>query len=305
MKRELENAVVFQPAGKRIARWGAYVAAGTGVTLLLFSAGLLLGVAMPETPNFGYVNRMFLSDVRPPPREEESLDSLSESQIEMPSLAIEVNLPPDAAPPPLDAAFTVDSAMDFSEIVPAPPVAETTQPEIPLPAPAESIETAPPEPVTPPLPEPIETAPSMSVETSPSISTPEAHAPRPVAPEMNIGDQVFGALQLETPPSLIYAPPPTYPGQTRRKGIQGTVTVVAVLDRNGHVVSVRMEPGPLVDAFGPATLDAVRKWRFSPGKVDGRPVRCEVSIPVQFTLPGTERGAQGPMRGRSGRQLSR
>ena len=95
---------------------------------------------------------------------------------------------------------------------------------------------------------------------------------------------VFSAGELDMQPHLVFSPLPNYPAQARRMRQEGTVRVRLVLDTEGRVLRSRVLPGKDAELFTQATLDAVRKWRFKPGERGGRPVLCEVEVPVVFTL---------------------
>lgn len=98
------------------------------------------------------------------------------------------------------------------------------------------------------------------------------------------GNTVFGVHQLETQPRIVHAPPPVYPRRAMQMKREGVVLVRIVLDKEGNMVSSRLLPGDDVEFFGPATLEAVKRWRFTPGKIGNRPVMCEVEIPVEYNL---------------------
>lgn len=95
---------------------------------------------------------------------------------------------------------------------------------------------------------------------------------------------VFAAGELDAQPHLVHSPLPAYPSRAKRMKLEGTVLVRLVLDVEGRVLRCRVLPGKDVELFGQATLDAVRRWRFKPGERGGRPVLCEVEVPVVFTL---------------------
>jgi periplasmic protein TonB len=96
---------------------------------------------------------------------------------------------------------------------------------------------------------------------------------------------VFLPAVIDEPPALLSAPLPVYPPLLRLAGIQGWVTVQAIVDTMG-----RAEPGSLrvVDSPNPgfdrAALDCVRRALFRPGRVTDRAVRVLVSVPLHFTL---------------------
>ena len=75
-----------------------------------------------------------------------------------------------------------------------------------------------------------------------------------------------------------------YPGSALQKGIQGTVTVEFVIEKDGKVTGVRVLKGVSeeLDAEAVKVVSASPKWK--PGKVSGSKVRSSISIPVEFRL---------------------
>ena len=77
---------------------------------------------------------------------------------------------------------------------------------------------------------------------------------------------------------------PRYPESARRAGAQGiTVLRVHVLD-TGRVGEIHVEESAGHPALDQAARDAVRRWRFEAGKVNGAPVSLWVLIPFEFRL---------------------
>ena len=84
-------------------------------------------------------------------------------------------------------------------------------------------------------------------------------------------------------PTLLVKVEPEYPETARRARIQGTVTVQAVIGRDGTV-----EDAQIVQSshrlLEEASLDAVRQWRYAPVLLNGKPVRVTFLVRVEFTL---------------------
>lgn len=76
---------------------------------------------------------------------------------------------------------------------------------------------------------------------------------------------------------------PQYPTQARSLGLTGEVIVEFVVDENGHVRNPRVVRSSDT-VFEAATLRAVERWRFEPGKKNGKPVRFRMAVPVVFNL---------------------
>jgi len=97
-----------------------------------------------------------------------------------------------------------------------------------------------------------------------------------------------GALTLgevDEMPRPIYAPPPLYPAKEKFKGREREVKVRIRLDKEGGVaeavpVNMSAEDQPFLDA----AVQAVRQWRFSPCRKEGKAVQCIADQPFSFTL---------------------
>ncbi len=98
------------------------------------------------------------------------------------------------------------------------------------------------------------------------------------------GDSPFSGDQVDEPPVLLSRVVPAYPEDARRRRIEGEVVLRVVVDSNGRVEnSIKViESIPMLDR---AAIEAVRKWRFSPGRNrDGTAVRVLLEVPLRFTL---------------------
>ena len=84
------------------------------------------------------------------------------------------------------------------------------------------------------------------------------------------------------PLHLINRPLPIYPADAKAKHIEGIVVLRIHISAQGSVEQVEFESGPpeLMDA----TMEAVRKWRYSPMEVGGAAVETQGRIAVLFSL---------------------
>jgi periplasmic protein TonB len=105
-------------------------------------------------------------------------------------------------------------------------------------------------------------------------------ANRPFGPG---GPSVIPSGLLDNSPRARFQSAPQYPFEAKRVSLEGDVTVEFTVDENGHVVSPRVV-NSTDRVFEEATLRAVAKWRFEPGKRDGRVVRFRMAVPVVFRL---------------------
>ena len=74
-----------------------------------------------------------------------------------------------------------------------------------------------------------------------------------------------------------------YPTIAKEAGLQGTVVVNIVINKDGTPgdVTVMKSVHAILDE---AAVNAIQKVRFTPGKQRGKPVRVRMSIPVRFKL---------------------
>nr|WP_238925444.1 energy transducer TonB [Vibrio sp. S11_S32] len=77
---------------------------------------------------------------------------------------------------------------------------------------------------------------------------------------------------------------PRYPRLAQRKGIEGTATYEIWLDKNGHQIKQTLLSSSGANLLDKAALDAIKKWKFTPQKVNGIAMAHRVQIPIRFKL---------------------
>lgn len=85
------------------------------------------------------------------------------------------------------------------------------------------------------------------------------------------------------PPVAVNRVQPVYPEIARRSRTEGIVVVEAIIDRDGNVTDARVLKG-LPFGLDQAALDAVKKWKFKPGTLNGRPVPVIFTLTVRFQV---------------------
>jgi protein TonB len=76
---------------------------------------------------------------------------------------------------------------------------------------------------------------------------------------------------------------PQYTEVARKARIEGFVIIEAIIDRNGNVTDARiLKPLPL--GLADSALEAVKRWRFHPGTLNGQPVPVIYNLTVNFRL---------------------
>ncbi|HEX9493540.1 MAG TPA: energy transducer TonB, partial [Thermoanaerobaculia bacterium] len=76
---------------------------------------------------------------------------------------------------------------------------------------------------------------------------------------------------------------PQYTELARKARIEGVVIIEAIIDRNGSVTDARvLKPLPL--GLDQSALEAVKRWKFKPGTLNGQPVPVIYNLTVIFRL---------------------
>jgi protein TonB len=90
---------------------------------------------------------------------------------------------------------------------------------------------------------------------------------------------------LATNPHLKYQVAPKYPRRARRDHVEGAVTLCAKVKKDGSVaVSHVMSCSNEGHGFEAAASDALRKWRYEPGVLNGEPVTIWFTAMIKFEM---------------------
>lgn len=94
----------------------------------------------------------------------------------------------------------------------------------------------------------------------------------------------YAIADVDAPPSVCSKVPPDYPRRARRTGTEGRVVLRLLVHENGapgHLSVVESTPPGIFDQ---SAMEAVARWRFAPGRREGRAVPTWVLLPVRFDL---------------------
>ena len=89
---------------------------------------------------------------------------------------------------------------------------------------------------------------------------------------------------FDEPPVLIHFEKPVYPEFSRESGIEGSVYVKVVVDRDGKVIKAVVMGSDVTAEMEKSVLKAARSCLFEPGTQRGNPVPVAVMIPFEFRL---------------------
>ncbi len=86
-----------------------------------------------------------------------------------------------------------------------------------------------------------------------------------------------------TAPRVIYAPDPEFSEEARKAKFQGTVVLWVVVGPDGRTHDIRVFRS-LGLGLDEKAIEAIRHWKFEPGRKDGVAVAVQVNVEVNFRL---------------------
>lgn len=117
----------------------------------------------------------------------------------------------------------------------------------------------------------------------------EQEAPKaPPAKKEEVQEEEVYFEVVEDPPTIIGGLDAVkknlvYPDLAIRAGVEGTVYVLAYVNKDGVVTGTNVIKG-IGGGCDEAAMEAVKKVKFNPGMQRGKPVNVKVSVPVKFRL---------------------
>lgn len=98
-----------------------------------------------------------------------------------------------------------------------------------------------------------------------------------------LGGGVFTVGAGVSAPIPIYRPEPEYSEEARKAKYSGSVTLEIIVDTQGRVRDMRVVKS-LGMGLDEKAEEAVRKWKFKPGRKGGAPVNVRATVEVHFQL---------------------
>ena len=89
--------------------------------------------------------------------------------------------------------------------------------------------------------------------------------------------------EKKEPPIAIKMVAPKYPENVKKLGIEGTVILNAIIDKNGNVGKVEVKKS-LYPALDNEAVKALKQWKFTPAKNDNKPISVWITMPFEFSL---------------------
>jgi protein TonB len=161
---------------------------------------------------------------------------------------------------------------------PSPP-ARTPEPPKPPPAPP------------PPAPLPAVAAPARPAPPRLQLPQPDLDVPARLSGGPYVG--AYREAPAPAPPAPVlenltprFRVAPAYPRQAARAGIEGVVTVEFTIAADGSVHAPKVVKADPPGVFNRAVLWAIRRWRFEPVVVGGKPAPRRARQVIRFSLAG-------------------
>ncbi|HTA51587.1 MAG TPA: energy transducer TonB [Candidatus Acidoferrum sp.] len=109
------------------------------------------------------------------------------------------------------------------------------------------------------------------------IGTAAAPPPPPTAAPARI--KVGGDVQAA---SLLKQVTPAYPNIAKTAHVSGTVTLHAIISKDGSIEKLEYVSGPAL--LMTSAITAVREWKYKPTMLNGQPVEVDTTVQVVFSL---------------------
>lgn len=120
-------------------------------------------------------------------------------------------------------------------------------------------------------------------KTTHKISTSKVSATRRQVTANNNGNS-SSTIKILGEGDYIRTTPPQYPRRAVRLGIQGTVTVKALINRSGKAEKVMISNSSGFSILDNSAVKAVSKWFFKPSSLNNNFNKTWVKVPVKFVL---------------------
>jgi len=187
---------------------------------------------------------------------------------------------------PVVEAKTQRTADSSSVTASPPPASDRAQSptvlQTPAPSPMQSPPAAPVVTAAAPSALPADAPPALATTANPLPGPPQATG-LPTLP-VGIDTNWYLARQVDSHPKVIGRIEPAYPEEAKRRNIEGTLKLMLKIDDLGRVQSAEVVEATPSGMFDDAALAAFRGARFLPAMKEGRPVRYQAYIRVDFKL---------------------
>ncbi|HXQ25164.1 MAG TPA: TonB family protein [Candidatus Acidoferrales bacterium] len=106
-----------------------------------------------------------------------------------------------------------------------------------------------------------------------SVAAPPPPQPDAATAPIRVGGDV-------KPPRLVSTVLPVYPTMAKTAGVEGRVVIETSIQTDGSVKGSKVVSGPPM--LRQAALDALRRWKYAPGMLNGEPVPVQITVTIEF-----------------------
>jgi len=186
---------------------------------------------------------------------------------EEPTMTVRIMKYTDLGPPP--SITNTEAAPQVAVSVPV------TKPSVGVPVPVPDAEVNPEQTIA--------TQQELSDIQSPTVSTDAGDGGVSIEQDINIDEDPPDFVPVEQQPVPVKQVNPVYPEIARRAGVEGTVWVKILVDKEGKAKkAVKMKSDN--EIFDQAAIDAALQWVFTPAMMNNGPVAVWAAVPFRFKL---------------------
>lgn len=171
------------------------------------------------------------------------------------------------------------------------------------------IETVPADKTIPVSVQPTRIAQEQTLQSDPAYihlpgSMPAVHIASPAAPaalDTPATPRAVDVAAARPDPALarsggevIARYSPQYPAFAQERGVEGDARIAFMLTKDAEVADVRVLTTTGSALFGQAAARAIRKWKFTPVILSGRPVAQQMTVDFVFRLHALTTQSDGP-----------
>jgi len=121
------------------------------------------------------------------------------------------------------------------------------------------------------------------VITEVEVKVPTGDWPAPAAPEMEAPPDVYKVGPAVTAPRLIRKIEPQYSEEARDAKLMGKVVLGVVVEEDGKIRQAKVLQG-LGLGLDEKAVEAVKQWEFEPALREGKPVKVQATVEINFRL---------------------
>ena len=128
----------------------------------------------------------------------------------------------------------------------------------------------------------VDRKPDSSQDIKPPVSNQKPSPQKQTEPERGLERQ--SVTVIEAVPLYRHNPKPVYPKLARKRMWEGTVILSVTVESDGSVETCTVQQSSGYKILDRSALDAVKRWTFVPGTINGHQTVMTVRIPVTFKL---------------------